>query len=291
MSDDDRTLDHLTDKAESLEEAGLTGAALEDWREALRSFTTPYLLYRLGRLAGESGEWAEAQHALTSAINLAPDFPGPYIALGVLNLNRGEYQAAQDFFKKGLETEESAPTYTLLGVAQTGLGQTVPARWSYNKAIALDPSYEEAYYNLALTFRDNQPDKARPLLEKAVELDPVYACTHRELGYTLRKLEVFQEAEKHLGLAIELDNSDGWAYVYLGNLLWAMNDLSRSEEAYKKAIETWPDSSLPYWCLAHFYEYQGRNLESESLYKRALQIDPDDVEANLRFGIFLRDRG
>jgi tetratricopeptide (TPR) repeat protein len=291
MSDQKLSLDQLTEKAEKLEEAGSAREALASWREALKHFTTPYLLYRLGRLAMELEEWTEAEGALLQAVNLAPDFPGPYNSLGLLSLERGDYQTAQDYLKRGLAVEESAGTYSLLGTAQRSLGMTKAARWSYGKAVKIDPNYEEAYYNLALTYKSEQPDKALPLLEKAVALDPEYECAHRELGNTLRKLDKYPEAEDHLRRAIDLDDSDGWAYVYLGLLKWTTGHLAASEEAYKKAIETWPDNSLPYWCLAHFYEYQGRNEESESLYKKALEIDPDDAEANLRFGVYLRDIG
>src|SRR6267142_2143328 len=132
----------------------------------------------------ERGEWTESESTLLQAVNLAPDFPGPYTTLGLLSLERGDYQAAQDYLRRGLAVEESAGTYTLLGLAQNSLGMTTAARWSYGKAIKLDPNYEKAYYNLALTYRNEQPDRALPLLEKAVALDPGYACAHRELGYT-----------------------------------------------------------------------------------------------------------
>jgi len=50
---------------------------------------------------------------------------------------------------------------------------------SLNEAIRIDPNYEEAYYNLGLTYREEQTAKAVELFDKAVELDPDYAMAHR----------------------------------------------------------------------------------------------------------------
>ncbi len=282
--------EQLVDKAEQLEDR-VPDEALRCWENALRYRKTPYALCRFGSLAIDLGRAEEGRNALLQAIELAPDFVAPYVVLGIFYLENSDYASALIYLQKSLALEESAATYTLLGVVQANLGMTETARWSYKKAIHLDPQYEEAYYNLALTFRNEQPAEALSLFERALELDPDYEQAHRELGYTLRKLDRFLEAETHLRHALELDSSDGWAHIYLGNVLWAIGDLLSAEQSFKRAIETWPDSSIPYWSVAHFYEYQNRREESEFYYGKALQIDPWDEESNLKFGLYLKDRG
>src|SRR6266446_2141207 len=93
------SLEQLTEKAEQLEATGKSREALAVWREALKHFTTPYLLYRLGELAMELEDCTEAEDAFLQAVTLAPDFPGPYTALGVLNLERGDYQGAENYLR------------------------------------------------------------------------------------------------------------------------------------------------------------------------------------------------
>ncbi|HVG22173.1 MAG TPA: tetratricopeptide repeat protein [Blastocatellia bacterium] len=290
MNEYNLTTDELVDNADRLEAEGNVDAALACWRIVVEREPDPISLCRFGRLATKAREWAEAEQAFQSAIALSPELSFPYDCLGSLYLKRDNAGLAQTYFKKSLEIEENAFTYTLLGAAQLRLG--VPeARESFVKALELDPSYEEAYYDLGLTLRHEHPARAVILFQKAIELDPDYGAAHRELGWALRQLEQLPEAEHHLRRAIDLDDSDGWTYIYLGNLLWVKGDLVNAEKAFQTAIRIWPDESVPYWCQAIFYEYQGRSQEADFFYELALQVDPDDSQANLRFGLFLKEIG
>jgi Tfp pilus assembly protein PilF len=128
------------------------------------------------------------------------------------------------------------------------------------------------------------------LLQNAIEIDPNYALAHLELGHRLLTDHI-PEDEYHLRKAIELAPFDGWTHIYLGNLLWGSQDFNSAEGAFRKAIEVWPDRSVPYWCLAYFLERQGQNEEARKLYEKALELDPADAEANWRFGSYLKDVG
>jgi tetratricopeptide (TPR) repeat protein len=291
MNYDKLTLNELTDEAEQLEEAGNLDSALEFWKAATERKSDPVILCQYGSLAMDLGKLAKAERAFLSAIDSEPDLPNSYNFLGLLYLEQGKFDLARDYLNKSLAIEESARTFTLLGTAQMGLGLTSAARESLDKALEVDAAYEEAYYNLGVTYREERPSKAIEFFQKAIDLDPNYEIAHRELGWSYRFTDQFPEAEYHLRKAIELDESDGWTYIYLGNTLWGEEDLRAAENYFKKSVEVWPDSSIPYWCLALFYEYQDRTREAEMLYKKALQIDLNDVEANLRFGIYLKDIG
>lgn len=291
MNLDRLTIDELTVRAEQMEEVGMFDEAFELWSVAVKRSPDPILLCQFGNSAMELGKWIEAEQAFLSALELAPEIPNAYNYLGLLFLEQGKPDRAQDFFKNSLSIDETARTFTLLGVTQLDLGRTREAMESFRNALTIDTNYQEAYYNLAVTLRYENPTDAISLFQKALELDSEYAIAHRELGWTLRIIDKYPEAAYHLRRAIELIGSDGWAYIYLGNLMWAIGDLISAEQAFENAIATWPDISLPYWCLAHFFEHQERTQEAEILYKKALQLDPDDIEGNLRFGVYLKDIG
>src|SRR5207249_223523 len=162
----------------------------------------PIFLCQIGRLALKIDAWLDAEQAFLSAIDLAPNLHIPYKWLGILYEQTEEFEKAQGFFNKCLEIKQSASVFTLLGSVQQKLGMIEGARKSFEKALEIDPNYEEAMYNLALILIENQPNEAANLLEKSIKLDPNYACAYRELGWLFRKWDENNEAEQYIKKAI-----------------------------------------------------------------------------------------
>jgi len=283
--------EELINAGDEMEREGRVEEALAYWKAAAERLTGPYPLIRAGRLAVQLGKYDEAELLYGSAVASDPQLAVAHMALGRVYLEEYKFDLACRSFESALLINETASGYTLLGVAENRIDQVEAARESFKRAIAIDPGYDEAYYNLATTFRDEDPGEALRLLTKALELDPQYSSAHRELGLVLRGMERLDEAERHVRRAIELDPSDGWARIYLGNILWAQRLLDAAESEFKRAIEVWPDSSDAYWCLAMFLEEQSRTAEAEEVYKNALRLDPDDPEANLHYGHLLKGQG
>ena len=291
MGISDNEIERLIELGERFDDQGETAEALECWRTVVQHVRHASLICRFGRLAMKAERWDEALQAFLEAVDLDPKLAYAYQCLGLWHEVHGSLGESLAYFTKSLSLEESAPAYTLLGCAQLRLCMVQPAQKNFSGALNVDPSYEEAYYNLGLTYAENEPQRAIELFEKAVDLDPEYAVAHVELGWALRLLNKYPEAEYHLRRAIQLDDSNGWAHIYLGNTLWAQRDFSAAEECFKRSIEVWSDDSTPFWSLAIFYEYEGRPDDAKKLYLQALEIDPEDPVANNSFGKYLRDTG
>ena len=126
------------------------------------------------------------------------------------------------------------------------------------------------------------------LLQRALEREPDFQLAHRELGWAYRAEDEIEKAVYHIMRAIDLNPTDGWAHIYLGNVLWRQFAYDAAEAAFQKAITVWPESSIPFWCLAVFYDYEKRPRLAGRYYRKALEIDPNDTVALLRYGHFLR---
>jgi Tfp pilus assembly protein PilF len=124
----------------------------------------------------------------------------------------------------------------------------------------------------------------------ALERDPDFQLAHRELAQAFCSKGEIDKAEYHISRAIDLDPADGRAYIYLGNILWQRFDYEAAEDAFHTAIILWPESSIPYWCLAIFYDYEKQVGLAARFYRRALEIDPNDTVALLHYGLFLRSQ-
>jgi len=284
-------IEQMLARAECLEDQGEPREALVVLRNALYLQEDPLILTRIGVLAMDLNQFADAEEALLQATTLDPSFALAFFYLGNLYRLEGRLVEAQGSLERASGIDPSEFVLTLLGVVQSELGLDAEASESYRRAIRTDPTHQEAYFNLALLEKEHQIEEAVNLLEKAIDIDSHYQAAHRELGWLLRRRKQFAEAEYHLRRAVELDDSDGWGHIYLGNLMWQAGDLGAAEESFLTATRVWPDRSAPFWCFGYFRERQGRRSEADLLYRRALELNPLDSEANWRFGNYLKDIG
>lgn len=278
-------------RANKLNLSGLGDKTLAYLRTIERYNNDPIVPRRSGQSSVELLRWDEAERELLSAVKLAPESSTVYKFLGLLYLEKREFEKAEQYFKKSIAKAISPDVLTLLGVTRYRLDKLQLARRAFHRAIDTDPNYKEAYYNLALTLTYIKHSKAIKLFQKAVDLDPKYAAARRELGGALKHIGQYSDAERHLRRAIKLDNTDGWAYLYLGTLMWRKLKPIEAEQAFKMAITTWPNEGTPYWCLADFYKHHGRLKKAEGLYKKAVQLDPDSSVAHSRLGLYLKQIG
>jgi Flp pilus assembly protein TadD len=291
VNSEHKTTEELIDDAERLEEQGEVVEALGLWQTVIERERDPVFLCQFGLLAMELGMMNEARDAFLEAASLDTQLAPAHDYLGMWYETQGDLNESVREFDLSLRIEESAATYTLRGTVQLQLSRLAEARDSFNAALNVDSHYEEAYYNLGISYSLEDESKASTFLRKAVELDPENAKAHSELGWVLLRLREDPEAEYHLRRAIELDETDAWAHIYLGNLLWSKHDLASAEELFKKAIDLWPNSSIPCWCLGIFYEYENRGEEALRFYQEAVSIDPEDALASKRLGMYLKDIG
>ncbi|MCC3155005.1 tetratricopeptide repeat protein [Hymenobacter sp. BT770] len=96
------------------------------------------------------------------------------------------------------------------------------AMTSYDRAIATNPSYAQAYYKKgALSVRSRNFNAARESLNKAVELDPSYAPAYRELAdmyyYAGQYDLALSSFQKYIGLAEKSPATDAQyaSFLYL----------------------------------------------------------------------------
>lgn len=115
---------------------------------------------------------------------------------GVEALNRGEWAAAADAFRKATSmTPRSAPLHHRLGTALVMMGKADEARREFETALEVSPRYAKAHYSLGLLFEDRGDDEgARAAYTAAVQSAPSYAPARIRLADVLRRRGRFQEA-------------------------------------------------------------------------------------------------
>jgi tetratricopeptide (TPR) repeat protein len=187
------------------------------------------------------------------------------------------------------------------------------ARIAFEKAVALDPDFAMAYFNLAyanhnlenIEARDTAIKRAKALSLRTTEKERLYI----EASYALRVEKdvakydriLLQIAEKYpkekevfvsLGLsylssgafnkaiaelnkALELDPNYGEAHNQLGYVYLATGDFSKAVEHLQKYVSLSPGEANPVDSLAEAYFDMGRLDEAIANYKETLRINPD----------------
>lgn len=212
----------LLQTASAAEESGDFLAAMNAWQQLSFITNRPDYLCRLGLMAERLGRWADAERAFHDALNINKAFWLAMTALGSLLLRRGDgdpsehAKTAKTWFERAIAVAPSPISLSLLGRAHDRLGEREDAKKAFRKAIELDESYEEAYFNLGLLLADDgKSEEAERLLRKATQLDPNYHQAHGRLGILLQQLGRYSEAEAELTRAIEIEPTDAIAKHYL----------------------------------------------------------------------------
>lgn len=132
---------------------------------------------------------------------------------------------------------------------------------SLTKASELDPKQvavwaqlADAYVGQASTKTgadfDASMGKGLEAYTKAIELNPTDAATHNNYALALAKAKKFDETQKELQKAAELDPSKAGQYYYnLGALLTNSGQSDAAIEAFKKAIASDPNHAESYYQL------------------------------------------
>lgn len=232
IPDDGDAIEAVLARADELEEQGERLQALE-LLQTVESSNDPAVVARIGLLLYELERWSEAEAALLESLKTDPQLWPAQFYLGLVYRAEGRPEEAEAALRRAIKIDESSTNWTVLGVIQLDLGLKQAAQESFRMALALDPDYEEALYNLATSLPLESQEEAFALFERAIDIDPQYALAHRELGWLFRRTQQLQAAEYHLRRAIELDPRDGWSFIYLGNLMWEVADLETAEKAYR----------------------------------------------------------
>jgi tetratricopeptide (TPR) repeat protein len=154
----------------------------------------------------------------------------------------------------------------------------------FTQAIVHNPNDAQAYAGLADTYEmlfiygnrqdDDARDRAMAAARKAVELDGSLSEAHRALGYAVWRAHNFDEAEKELNLAIQLDPKDPLAHLWLSNLLANQGKYGECLAEINRAQELDPASASILAMKGERLYWMGKKNEGIALLYEAIRSEP-----------------
>jgi tetratricopeptide (TPR) repeat protein len=159
------------------------------------------------------------------------------------------------------------------GVVLAAQKNYVDAITKLNHAAAIDPTNDQAYWNLAIVHMEMQNfQAARDDLQHAITISPNVAGYHEKLGTVLMELEQWDQAQQSFEHAIELDPNLFKAYYKLGQILERQDNPQEALRRYTEAIQHGPRFIEAYRSLGRLYADLGYLGEAVQVLTSGLQV-------------------
>ena len=156
----------------------------------------------------------------------------------------------------------------------------------YQTAIAKQPDYPDAYYNLGLTLlKQNQWDDAIVIYTKLLALVPEHFAARFHLGCAFMQQEKLNEAIQEF---LQVEQAHPNHFETQANLATAYlksGELSEARTHYAKALELSPNDTQILFNLGVINMQQGFTDRAIQYYQRAVKINPDLFAAHNNLGV------
>jgi tetratricopeptide (TPR) repeat protein len=171
-----------------------------------------------------------------------------WLQRGVSKLQQGNFQGAQDNFKRVLQkTPHCVEALNGLGVAQYGLTDLPGAVSSFRQGIQVGVSQPILYCNLgAVLYKMGDFLNAIAAFQKAARLSPKEVIAYYGLGVSLIQHQEYGKAMAAFQRAIALDAKDAKSYYGLAYVHYRLGELPAAIAALGKAKQRNPGYAQQY---------------------------------------------
>ncbi len=209
-----------------------------------------------------------------------PD-PTPGELQPILSLfNQKKYEKARQGCAKMVKKyPKSSMLPILLIEVEKALGNTNKVLELREALLKQEPENIDFLEKLALAYLAVQnKEKAQPLLEKIIALDPGHALAHAELGKLYEHQEKIEAAKISYARSLENNPHSPLCLQRMGDLLERLGDEDGSLTFYKAAVLASPQVEDLYRVYGETLHRKDRLAAAEDAFRKALTINPGGVK-------------
>jgi protein O-mannosyl-transferase len=168
----------------------------------------------------------------------------------------------------------------LAGIAVTIVTASQSNYWAndlalFRRATAIAPNNAMAFDLLANEiYKRNQPQAALELYARALSLDPQYWATNFSMGITECELGQFEDCERHLETASEVDASNSAEFASLADARMRLGNYAGAEEALRRGIQASPSAPQLHYQLGLARMRQGKLDEAQQAFADERRLNP-----------------
>lgn len=206
--------------------------------------------------------------------------------LGLVYVNKGFYEEAEEKFKKALLLSPSYATRARI-ICADNLSNVYRLQKRYkealeelNKLMDLKLAYFATYQNLGVVYLDmGDEKKAVEMWEKGLRLNPQASGIYLNLGlHYLRKSE-FSKARGCFKEAVKYDPDSSIGYFGLGRSLQEQGEIDSAIKALTEAVSIDPNYAFVHYYLGNLYKEKS-DPRALTEFKETIRLAPDFAEAH-----------
>jgi Flp pilus assembly protein TadD len=239
------------DQAVELGEKGQDAAAIAEWTQLAAANPEEARIHNnLGAALARTGKFDQAIPEYRKALDLNPQYSSVHGNLANALMKAGQTDEAVLQFQRALElTPESADIHNAYGSALARKGQLDQAMQEFATAIKINPRLAEAHNNLGIALmsaaradKSGEPAAAENEFKTAIALEPHYAEAQNNLGTLYGQQGVDAQAERLFREAIASSPTFTNAFVNLGATLASESRFAEADATLEKALQIDPDN-------------------------------------------------
>ena len=185
-----------------------------------------------------------------------------------------DWPAAQANFERALALNPN------FDQAMTGVARTLrlqnnddAARTMLQKALKQNPNNFRAWYELGWVESKQDPAAGVAAFEKAIAIQPNFGFGYRDLGMLQFQRKNYREAAKRLSEAAKLGISDAELWNFLGISYSRLNQLPAAVRSYQRALALNPKLAEAHLNLGFAYQRLNNSQAAAKQYKTACSLD------------------
>lgn len=270
------SISRLYSAAQSAENAGQFGVAIDKYRQILQLSPNLAPAYNnLGRLYFRQGQLEEAIQALKRACQLNAKLAPPRTLLGFAYYQMGDYRSAQRELEIAHQLNPSDRHVTLfLARSLLELGELRQSERLLEDLRKEDPKDPEVLYILGSVYSS----LAESTMGEIQTVAPDSYLVEVLLAKVAEAKDLYVDAAEHYKRAIDRSPKSSELYYEYGHALWAGKNDQGALEAFHHALELNPYDSRASWEAGRILLPQDPATALQ-LVTKALEIDPKIPEA------------
>ncbi len=214
------------------------------------------VIFLMAQISMSQNYFEDAIPLLESGLQIAPGRPDLLAALGESYFMAGKVDKAIEEFKKLLQVDNSARSYSFLGLSYRNLGRFDEAETYLRQGLKLDPRSITCLFNLGfIAERKGDAVSAESLLQQALRIDPNYADALLELANIRIAAKKPQEAEELLQRFVRVSHDPAPGYYKLAMIERGLHETAAADRdlnAFKTFSKNFSSGPYPY---QHLFDY------------------------------------